>query len=46
VPTAYLILNDVERWFGRLTGRDAGDAEARDPDAELGPGAIPTLEAS
>jgi multidrug efflux pump subunit AcrB len=49
VPTAYLILNDVERWFGRLTGRDARDAEASDasePDTELGPGAIPTLEAS
>jgi multidrug efflux pump subunit AcrB len=46
VPTAYLILNDVERWFGRLTGRDVGDAEAGDPDAVLGSGAVPTLEAS
>lgn len=51
VPTAYLILNDMERWFGRLTGRGAGDAEAGDPDASdpdavLGSGAIPTLEAS
>lgn len=41
VPTAYLILNDFERGLGRLTGRGASD-----PDAALGSGAVPTLEAS
>jgi multidrug efflux pump subunit AcrB len=49
VPTAYLILDDLQQWFGRLTGRGASDAEAgeaSDPDAALVSGSIPTLEAS
>jgi multidrug efflux pump subunit AcrB len=41
VPTAYLILNDFERAFGRLIGRDESD-----PDAALGSGPVPSLEAS
>ena len=45
VPTAYLILDDLQQGLGRLTGRGASDVEtgeASDPDAAL----VPTLEAS